>query len=49
MLESPNLIERESLVSALREQVQVLEKASEGSEKNGNTGSRILLERIKTS
>ena len=48
MLESPHMEERESLVSALREQLQGLQKASQGSE-NGNAGAKILLQRIEKS
>jgi pumilio homology domain family member 6 len=50
MLESPHMEERDSLVSALREQLPVLQKASQGSEKSkGNAGTRILLQKIEVS
>lgn len=50
LLESQQLEERDDLVIALREQLPVLEKASQGSDgQKGNAGSLILLQKLKES
>ncbi len=49
MMESPHMEERDSLISALREQREVLREASQGTGKKGNAGAQILLQRIEMS
>lgn len=49
MLESSRLEQRDSLVSALRQQRQELQKASQGPDQKGNAGARILLQQIEMS